>query len=289
MCSKRSRKKYKTYSIHITSHTLLFDVLIIKKHCMKLKKDHFVCFSFVFLLLLFTHSNHCAPGVGVCDVRQWAEQCLRCGCWGPKDQSLLCRGRCVPKEFQVCWRFNKNTIHCNYTSVHHAFKKKKKISHISFCCLDFAECPWRTAAPMWRALSTGFCRGRVSPIENVNCPTGWTVSCCSIWRKPSATWTKCVFVSHFIWYFSDLVLFVPHYYSQLKGESTKHWIPLNGMYFMSEWCISLNRPFPLYMLSCCVFSLGHMWTTRSWVSDPFPWSPRTSLPSSTRRWKAGGQ
>lgn len=66
---------------------------------------------------------------------------------------------------------------------------------------NFAECLWRMAAQMWRAPSTGFCRRRVSPTENVNCPTDWTVSCCSIWRKPSATWTKCVFYSSFNWCF----------------------------------------------------------------------------------------
>lgn len=139
---------------------------------------------------------------------------------GDQKTSLCCVEDGVSQRNSRCADVSIKTQYTVITLACIMHLKKKKISHISFCCLDFAECLWRTAAPMWRALSTGFCRGRVSPIENVNCPTGWTVSCCSIWRKPSATWTKCVFVSSFIWYFADLVLLVPHYSSQLKGEST---------------------------------------------------------------------
>lgn len=39
---------------------------------------------------LCVHSYHCAPGVGVCDIWQWPEQCLCCGCGRPEDQSVLC-------------------------------------------------------------------------------------------------------------------------------------------------------------------------------------------------------
>lgn len=87
-------------------------------------KHHFVCFfiCFVLMLLFFAHSNHCAPRVSVRNIWQWAEQCLRCGCRGPEDQSLLCRGWCVPQEFQVGWHVIKNIIHCNNTVI--ALKKK---------------------------------------------------------------------------------------------------------------------------------------------------------------------
>lgn len=66
------------------------------------------------------------------------------------------------------------------------------------------------------------------------------------------------------------------------------WIP-NGRNIISEWSSPLNGPFFIYMPNLCVFSLGHIWTPRSWVSDPFPRSPSASLPSSTWRWKAGGR
>lgn len=35
-------------------------------------------------------SYHCAPGVSVCYIWQWPEQCLCCGCGRPEDKLVLC-------------------------------------------------------------------------------------------------------------------------------------------------------------------------------------------------------
>lgn len=50
---------------------------------------------------VYVCSNHRAPGVCVCYIWQWVEQCLCRGCRRPEDQSLLCRGRGVPPELKV--------------------------------------------------------------------------------------------------------------------------------------------------------------------------------------------
>ncbi len=52
---------------------------------------------------VYVCSDHRPSGVGMRHIWQWVEQCLCRGCWRPEDQSLLCRGRCVPPELKVGW------------------------------------------------------------------------------------------------------------------------------------------------------------------------------------------
>lgn len=84
------------------SHTYTKTYIYIVILCLSLVNlsNLFSCHHLMFCPVC-VYSNHRAPGVGVCYIWQWVEQCLCCGCRRPEDQSLLCRGRSVPPELEV--------------------------------------------------------------------------------------------------------------------------------------------------------------------------------------------